>query len=251
MTNDRKARAARAEQMRKEREKADRKQRNIISIAIVAVVVVLLGVAAWGISSISEANKKSTEVIEPRNLVDSGVPYIPADDVEVAENAPVVEVFVDFLCPACAQFEATMGPVLKQAAAEGTIDLRFKPFAFLHNNSTNEYARRAMNIAMCVADQEGSESFWDIEAALFAIQPQERGPGPSDEALLEMAEGAGVTGLDECVNKEKFVPWIDEIKDEFAKERNVTGTPTLHINGEESDARSPEAFAAAIAAASK
>lgn len=251
MTNDRKARAARAEQMRKEREKADRKQRNVITVAIVAVVVVLLGVAGWGISSMSKENAKSTEVIEPRNLIDSGVPFSAAEGVEVDANAPVVDVFVDFLCPACAQFEAFMGPTLKEAAAKGEVQLRFKPFAFLHANSTNEYSRRAMNLGMCVVDEKGADAFWDVEAALFQIQPEERGPGPEDAELLDLVAGLGITGIDECVTKQKFVPWIDQIKDTFAKERKVSGTPTLHINGKESDARSPEAFAAAVTAAKK
>lgn len=251
MTNDRKARAERAEQMRKERDKADRKQRNIITVAIVAVVVVLLGVAGFGINSLSKQNAKSTEVIEPRNLVDAGVPFPAAEGVEVDANAPVVDIFVDFLCPACGQFEAAMGPTIKQAAAAGEIQLRFKPFSFLHNQSTNEYSRRAMNISMCVLDEKGPEAFWTMEGLLFQNQPSEGGAGPSDEDLLVMAEGAGITGIDACVNNEKFVPWIDEIKDTFAKDRKVSGTPTMHINGKESDARSPEAFAAAVAAAKK
>src|SRR5690606_32753776 len=104
VTNDRQARAARAEQMRKEREKADRKQRNLITIAIVAIVVVLIAAAGWGIKSLSNSNEKSTEVIEPRNLTDGGVDY-PAggEGGAAADNAdaPLVEVFEDFLCPAC------------------------------------------------------------------------------------------------------------------------------------------------------
>ncbi len=251
MTNDRKARAARAEAMRKEREKADRKQRNMISIAIVAVVVVLIGIAAWGISSINASNKKNTEVIEPRNLVESGVSYVPASGAELAEGAPVVETFEDFLCPACAQFDAYMGPVLVEAAEAGDIELRFMPFSFLHTASTNEYSRRAMNIAMCAVDQEGPEAFWDVKTALFVNQPSEDGAGPDNAALLSLAQSVGVDGLDECVRSEKFVPWIDEQRTNSSKNRGITGTPTMHINGEESDARTPEAFAAAINAAKK
>lgn len=251
MTNDRKARAERAETMRKDREKAERKQRNMISVAIVAVVVVLIGVAAWGITSINKENKKNDVVIEPRNLVDQSVPYVPAENVVVAENAPVVEVFEDFLCPACGQFDAYMGPTLKAAAEAGEIRLRFMPFSFLHNMSTNDYSHRAMNLAMCVVDEKGPEAFWDVKAALFANQPAEGGPGPEDDELLELAAGAGVTGIEACVTKQKFVPWIDEIKDTFSKERKISGTPTMHINGKESDARSPEDFAAAVASAKK
>lgn len=249
MTNDRKARAARAEAMRKEREKADRKQRNMISVAIVAVVVVIIGIAAWGISSISASNEKNTEVIEPRNLVEGAVPFEPTGDVEVAENAPVVEVFEDFLCPACAQFDAYMSPTLYEFAESGEIQFRFQPFSFMHTASTNEYSRRAMNIAMCAVDEQGPAAFWDVKTALFLNQPTGGGAGPSNDDLLETAQSVGVEGLDECVRTEKFVPWIDQARTTSAEDRGVTGTPTLHINGEESEARTPEDFSAAIAAA--
>lgn len=251
MTNDRKARAARAEQMRKEREKADSKQRNMISVAIVAVVVVLVGVAAWGVYRISESNEKQTEVVEPRNLVESGVPFVPAETVEVAEKAPLVETFEDFLCPACGQFEAMSGPFLRDLAEKGEIEFRFSPFSFLHGQSTNEYSRRSMNLAMCAVDEQGAEAFWPVHEAIFANQPEEGGSGQTDAELLAIAEGAGVAGLDTCVQTQKFVPWIDEIKNYFAKERGIEGTPTLMINGELTEARSPDDLQKAIADASK
>lgn len=251
MTNDRKARAARAEQMRKEREKADRKQRNMISVAIVAVVVVLVALAGWGVKSLSDQNAKATEVIEPKNLIDNGVPYIPAGDVELDEDAPVAETFEDFLCPACGQFAFTTGPVLHQLADEGKIDLRFMPFSFLHRMSTNDYSRRAMNLAMCAVDEQGPDSFWAVHSALFMNQPAEGGAGPDNAALLATAAEAGVTGLDECQNTQKFVPWIDEVRAKLSKERNIGGTPTLQLNGVESPARTPEDLESAIAAAKK
>lgn len=248
---DRKARAERAEAMRKDREKAERKQRNLISVGIVVVVTILIGAAAWGISSISKENKKNEVVIEPRNLVDNGVPFIPSNNVTVAKDAPLVEVFEDFLCTACGQFDVYMAPTLKNAASAGEIELRFMPFSFLHNASTNDYSRRAMNLAMCVVDKDGPEAFWNVKASLFANQPEEGGPGHENAKLLELAKGAGVTGIDSCVKTERFVPWIDKIESKFSKERNFRGTPAMYINGKESTARTPEDFAAEIAAASK
>lgn len=250
MTNDRQARAARAEKMRKERERADRRQRNTITVAIVAIVVVLIGAAGWGIRSISKDNQKATEVVEPRNLVEQGVPYPVEDDVDNSDT-PVVETFEDFLCPACGNFEQVNGTFLQQQAASGAIQLRFMPFSFLHTMSTNDYSHRAMNIAMCALDQEGPDAFWAVHGALYANQPAEGGPGPEDAELISMAEDVGVEGLDSCVRTEKFVPWIDEIQDEFADDRKVSGTPTVHIDGKESDARTPADLEAAFQAASK
>lgn len=248
MTNDRQARAARAEKMRKERDKADKRQRNTITVAIVAIVVVLIAAAGWGISRISAQNETNTEVIEPRNLTEGGAQF--PTDVDNSD-APVVEIWEDFLCPACGSFEQVSGDYLKNQAEAGTIRLRIMPFAFLHNQSSNDYSHRAMNVAMCALDEQGDEAFFAVHEALFANQPEEGGAGPEDAELISMAEDAGVSGLDSCVRTENFVPWIDEIKDTFADERDITGTPTVHINGEESDARTPDELQKAIADAAK
>jgi len=249
VTNDRQARAARAEKMRKEREKTERRQRNVISLAIVAVVVVLIGVGGWAIKNAADENATQTEVVTPRNLVDDGVPF-PATGQKQA-NAPLVEVFADFLCPACGSFEKLSGSFLQEQAAAGTIELRFMPFSFLHNGSTNDYSRRAMNLGMCAVDEQGDAAFWKVHDALFANQPAEGGAGPDDAALIKLANDAGVTGLDSCVRTEKFVPWVDETQQKFSSEREVSGTPTVHINGKNSEARTPQELATAIAAATK
>ncbi|WP_286929518.1 MULTISPECIES: DsbA family protein [Aeromicrobium] len=249
MTNDRQARAARAEQMRKEREKAERKQRNKITVAIVVVVLVLIAAAGWGVKSLSDDNAKSTEVIEPANLTEGGVDF-PATG-QTKPDAPVMEVFEDFLCPACGSFEQLSGQFLQDQAASGAITLRFMPFSFLHNQSTNDYSRRAANVAMCAVDQEGPEAFWKVHTALFANQPAEGGAGPEDAELIELAEEAGAPDVESCVRTEKFVPWIDEMQKKSADEREVSGTPTVHINGKASEARTPQELQAAIAEASK
>lgn len=250
MTNDRKQRAARAEEMRKEREKAERRQRNTISIAIVAVVLVLIAAGGWAVKSAADKNETVTEVIEPRNLTNGGVAYPTPTGVDASE-APVLETFEDFLCPACGQFEQLSGEFLRAQAEAGSIQLIFQPFSFLDAQSTNEYSSRAMNLAMCAIDEQGEEAFWKIKAALFANQPDEGGAGPTNSELITTAEDAGVSGLDECQRTEKFVPWIQEARDKAAKDRDVGATPTVFIDDKVSEARTPDELQEAITAASK
>lgn len=235
MTNDRKARAQRAEAMRKEREKADRRQRSIISVAIVAIVVVLIGVGGWAIKNASDANESETQVIEPRNITEGGVDFVPSTEPESpAENPVLVETFEDFLCPGCAFFDQSVSPWLESQAETGRIQLRFMPYSFLDaaGASTNEYSQRAMNIAMCALDEGGPEDFWPVKAALFAAQPSEGGAGPDDAALQATAEAAGVTVSDECVRTGRFIPWINEAREQAKDDRGVTGTPTIFVAGE-------------------
>ncbi len=249
MTNDRQARAARAEKMRKEREKADRRQRNTITVAIVTIVVVLIGLAWWGIESARDDYAKNREVIEPRNIVDGGVEFPVAEGKDVS-SAPLFETYEDFQCPACRSFNETSGAYLSQAAAAGEIRLRFRPFAFLHSKSRNDYPRRAMNLAMCAVDEQGPEAFWKVKDILFANQPDENTAGPTDNELLEFASSVGVELQETCVKSERFVPWIDEAKTEAEEDPGVQSTPSRFINGKLSEAWSPDELTKAIAEAS-
>ncbi|MFD1861283.1 hypothetical protein EHW97_14720 [Aeromicrobium camelliae] len=252
MTNDRKNRAARAEQMRKEREKAERRQRNIISVVIVAIVVVLIGVGAWAVTAAQNANPKETEVIQPEGSIeDFGVPYVPAGAEAPAEDVPTVEIFEDFLCPYCQQFEQTSGEALRAQADAGEIQLVYRPFSFLDamGGSTNEYSLRATNLAMCALDSEGPEAFQAVHDALYANQPAEGGAGPSDDELLTLAEDAGVKVPEECVKQERFVPWVKAAREHGQDERGVSGTPTVFVDGEEIEDLSGQALSDAIEAA--
>lgn len=125
MANERQERAARAEKMRKEREKADRKQRNLISVAIVVVVVALIAVGGYAVKSASDDRAPETEVINPKGVTkDFGIVYT-AEDVggTVPEGTkPVsVELYEDFQCPACLQFEQQSSAFLKDQVKSGAI----------------------------------------------------------------------------------------------------------------------------------
>ena len=49
---------------------------------------------------------------------------------------------------------------------------------------------------MCAVDKGGPEAFWKVHDTLYANQPAEGGAGPEDTALIDLAEEAGVTGID-------------------------------------------------------
>ncbi|WP_375002624.1 DsbA family protein [Aeromicrobium sp. CTD01-1L150] len=235
MTNDRKKRAERAELMRKEREKADKRQRNIITIVIVAVVVALIAAFAWGFYVLSEDNAKSTELVAPQGATDDyGVLYTPQDaGAEDTEGDPVVvELYEDFLCPGCAAFEQANGQFLNQAVAEGEISILYRPYAFLTGQSTNRYSQRAANAAACVLDDSGVTAFKQMHDILFANQPSEGGAGPEDDELADFAEQAGAGDIEQCLRTEKFTPWVEKAL-ERGQEEDVSGTPTVRIDGED------------------
>jgi protein-disulfide isomerase len=238
VSNERQQRAARAEQMRKEREKADRKQRNVITIAIVAVVIALIAVGGWGIKVASDKNKDATELTTPNNVnKDYGIVY----DQEAATGTPPaadapepvrVQLYEDFLCPGCGALEQTAGPFLTSAVESGEIEIEYRPYSFLLQQSTNEYSQRAWNAAACVNDKSGPKAFKDYHDLLFANQPEEGGAGPEDAELIDFAKQVGVTGIDACIKNKKFSPWIVDAR-EKGMDDGVSGTPTIRIDGKD------------------
>lgn len=233
MSNDRQNRAARAEQMRKEREKADRKQRNLITVGIVVIVVALIALGGYGISSISKDNEKATDLTTPANVNKNfGIEYTPEVATGKAPATKPVNVILyeDFLCPGCGALEQTAGSFLSAAVAKGEISIEYRPYAFLTNSSTNEYSQRAWNAATCVTDTGGVKAFKAYHDILFANQPAEGGAGPENDKLIGWAKEAGVTGIDACVNKQTFTPWVEAALEQGKKD-GVSGTPTMRING--------------------
>lgn len=225
MTNDRKARAARAEQARVERERAARRRRLTITAAAVMGALVLVAAVAWGISSLGGDDAADGPVVEPRGLTERGVqhPGTPASD------APVVEVYEDFLCSHCADFEDEHGAYLADLAEQGEIALRFVPMTILDGTADTGPAHDTMNAAFCVADRQGAEAFWAMKPELFASFA--RGDAePTQRALAAIARDVGVPDIESCLEEGTFVPWLNEVREQ-ARERGVTGTPSVFVDG--------------------
>ncbi|GAA3727242.1 protein-disulfide isomerase [Spinactinospora alkalitolerans] len=107
-------------------------------------------------------------------------------------SAPVVEVYVDFQCPACQKFEEANADTLKQLAAEGEAIVHLRPVSIFAQKqdpvSTNSL--RAGAAARAAADHG---RFVEYNDKLFANQPVEGRPGFSPEDLKKWGEEVGIT----------------------------------------------------------
>jgi protein-disulfide isomerase len=161
------------------------------------------------------------------------------------EDAPVtVDVYADMQCPACRLFEATTGPTMAQLVESGDINVRYHVIAFLDRASTNEYSTRAASAVYCAAS---SEQFHDYLVLLYAQQPPEGGPGHENDALVQIGEQAGVTGDDfaDCVEDERYAGFAARVT-EAANKAGVSSTPTVMVDGEVLEDRSPAGLQAAV-----
>jgi protein-disulfide isomerase len=165
------------------------------------------------------------------------------DGIIVSEGPVRVDLFVDFLCPFCRAFEERAADILARLAADGAVDLVYHPVAFLERLSTAHYPSRASAASGAAAD---GGRFVEFKDALFASQPEEGGPGLSDEELVGI--GAGV-GLDEehfggLVHDQAYLPWTAYLTAQ-AIEDGVGGTPTVFVDGEQLEPE-PSAIEAAV-----
>lgn len=232
---ERKARAAaiKAEQERKERQKRIR--------TIVAVVVGLVLVVGAGFLIQNLRDSTSEPATAPTGAVDDyGV--IVGDDA-----APTtITIYEDFQCPICAAFEAEIGDELNAGIEAGKVKVDYRMVSFLDGQSRNEYSSRAMNAAAVVLDTAGVDAFKAFHDELFANQPEEGTDGPEDDELIEAAVTAGAdeATIRTAIEDKSFDQWIENATDQMSDD-DVTGTPTVFIDGERAG-QNPAEFAAAI-----
>ena len=224
-----KAAEARAASQAAERRR-ERMIRIIGGVAVLAVVGIILGIGVM----------QSREGDTPAPSADSALPtgvtaangY--AFQVNTAEGKPSVEIFEDFQCPACANFENVYGPAIQQQAAEGNIQLSYRTMTFLDNNLGTDHSLRAANAFGCAITAGVGEQYHNL---IFANQPANEGDGWTDEQLKQFGADAGLSGdaqsqFDKCVDEGTYTGWA-QLSNEASFEAGVSGTPTVKVNGKE------------------
>jgi protein-disulfide isomerase len=161
------------------------------------------------------------------------------DGVVVSEGPVRIDVYEDFLCPYCRAFEQEAGETLDAIAADGRAEVVFHPVAFLDRLSTTDYSTRAAEAAACAAE---AGRFRELARALFADQPEEGGPGLSDDELERLAGEAGVPA--DCIAEHRHRSWVVSVG-AAAMAAGVEGIPAVMVDGRPVDAGA-EAIRAAV-----
>jgi protein-disulfide isomerase len=196
----------------------------LLIVGLVAAITVAIVQAAGRDRSLPEVAGK---VVVPQNLTDSGAIGVGSADAPVT-----VEVYYDYMCPACGAFESANSGELSRLVADGTARIELRPIAFLDEQSSGtEYSSRSANAIAVVADQ-APEHVWDFHTALYDQQPAEGSQGLSDEQIAAVATDAGVPAdvVDQLTDG-VFRPWVASVTKQ-AFDSGVKGTPTVKIDGE-------------------
>ena len=146
-------------------------------------------------------------------------------------SAPVrIDLFTDYMCPYCGQFEKQNGQALINLVTAGKIVLVQHPMNFLDQSSEGtKYSTRAANDALIVAADDPSH-YGAFHLALFENQPEEGSLGLTDAQLAKLAQDAGVPASVTA----KFTPvtkaaQVDQITAESLK-AGVQGTPAIYVS---------------------
>ncbi len=150
-------------------------------------------------------------------------------------DAPVViDVYEDFLCSSCGQFEQLYGHQLAEAAAAGQARVVYHPVAILDDYSDPVgYSTLAASASLCAAEAGVFPRFHD---SLYATQPRGGGPGWTIAQLQQLADTLGAGDhFTRCVQDggQRITDTTDHARQHLGKLRpdGRFGTPTILVNG--------------------
>jgi len=205
--------------------------RRLTVVAVVVAIVAIVGVGV-GIQSLRDTTGEAGVVpTATATETEDVLKVAPADTYGLAmgdASAPVkVEIFEDFLCPFCQQYEEASRESLRQYAEDGSAYVVYRPIAFL-----DEYSARALNAFAVIMEKSGPTVALDFHDRLYDVQPAEGGTMPTNEWLIEqaVAVGANADDIKPGIDSYQFRQWIINGADDASK-RRVNGTPTVFVNG--------------------
>ncbi|ONI92405.1 protein-disulfide isomerase [Saccharothrix sp. ALI-22-I] len=202
----------------------------VIGIAVVVVLaLVVIGGVIWTKSGEDEP------LTVPQGITGVSAPIVREAGVVVVgkDSAKVtIDLYEDFLCPACGNFKKIYGDQIKREIEAGTLKVRYHALPFLIKYSTPEgYSRDSANAALCAADEN---KFWEYHETLFAKQPEEGGPGYTKEELVKLGTDLGITGetFKQCVDSGAHEKDAQAELDAVKGTGNFAGTPTVMKDGQ-------------------
>ncbi|MQS11141.1 thioredoxin domain-containing protein [Streptomyces kaniharaensis] len=245
------------EAQRREQTAARRRQRIVVTVSAVAVLALAGGVAV-AINSAGKDDQKSSAEAAPSTALVVPANASGQDGTVItygkADAPHTMEVYEDFRCPVCKEFEAANGQTVRKLTEDGQIKVQFHLAAFLDKALGGKGSHTAL-AAAGAALNEGVDKFKAFHDVLYANQPDERNDGFGDvNRVLELADqvpGLKTDAFVKAVTDRTYAPWAAKVADAF-NDSGVTGTPTIKVDGKSitlfsgRSAVTPEQFTAQV-----
>lgn len=246
-----------ARRMREEAAKKAKRRRRVTQGSIIVGVVAVIAIVGAVIYSNAGS---TTSAINPKNMLSGGIlltspeKAVTTAAIEPGKSATPttqkldgktahIQIWLDYQCPNCENFETTNEATIKSMLAAGTATLEIHPVAILDNQNNNNYSTRSAAAVSCVANYDPNK-FLDVSTVLFANQPDETtGTGLTNAKMLQLFATVGVSSPDitKCVNDQTFATFVNSQTAAVASNSQMIndnynppsfGTPTVVINGE-------------------
>ena len=195
-----------------------------VSVAVVVVIALVIGLVVWMNNAATDPGTAPSG---------SGIDQ-ETGAVVVGAGDQTLDLYLDFMCPICGQFEDAYGEEILDLVNDGTITLNIHPIAILDRYSQGtEFSTRAANAMYCVAEADPDAAVPFMQA-MFAKQPEENSTGLTDAEIIEIAASVGVTGIDSCVTDGTYTQFVSAMTQKTPVQPGSSGigTPTLAVNGE-------------------
>ena len=221
------AASERAAAIRREQERKERRRRSLVvtlvGVAVLAIVLVV------GIAVRSAQDTTGADAGTPAGAVQTYA--LPVGRT----SAPVtVDVYEDFMCPICGEFEKASNSWLQEYAAQGKVAIRYHAISILDRASNGtDYSTRSASALGAVLDASGPEVAKKFHDLLYADQPEENSDGLSDDRLVDLAVQAGATRdqVRPAVEKRSYEQWVKNSTDATDKLDGFQGTPFVRVDG--------------------
>ncbi|WP_315583936.1 thioredoxin domain-containing protein [Actinomyces viscosus] len=186
------------------------------------------------------ATEKANQSGVPKQvLADASWTYGDGSQLDtVAASAPVLDIYFDYSCSHCAQFEGTHTQEINQLLSDKKITLALHPCKILKQQWTSV----VMNAMGVVLDEAPAQSL-SFHGAAFEILSQVL--QSKDQSLMTVenlvAAATKVSVPSEvsakfksAVDSDKYKNWV-ELGDKAFADRDLQGTPTVFFKGEQVD----------------
>ncbi|WP_328999038.1 DsbA family protein [Kribbella sp. NBC_00709] len=197
-----------------------------ISPGIVVVIVLVLalagGVGVQYYRGHSKVEVSSNGRAEPTVITGPGT---SGKGVTVGQAGAKVNIdlYLDFRCPHCAEFEESTGTTVDKLVQDGKATLTYWPLQFVNPDASprlaNAFAAAAANgKALSFAD----EMYGDFSKSWTTDQ------------LIELGKqlGVGDAKFQQALQDNTYAGWLESVG-KAADDRGVTGTPTVYVNGKQ------------------
>lgn len=248
----RSARDRLAEERRRQAQAAARRRALVITLSGLAVLALVVGITVFVTTRKEARTQQATayagQLAPLSRNADGSITMAKA-----GVSAPVLEIFEDFQCPICKDFENAGGGTIKRLAAEGKVKVVYRPFQLFQDEPLSSNSRRAANAALCAP----ADKWVSYHDTLFKFQPPEGKTGFSDKDLVAWGGDLGIAGsaFATCVNDAQKAGQLGQMTQYSTGTRKVTGTPSVYLDGKQLDLQrqllDPTALAQAIMAAGK